>query len=94
MVDLQRGVLDPEAVVQQPLELAAGLVAVVASTSTWAESAGKPDVDLPDVQIVHLDHAGLLGQGLADGLDVDALRRGLEEDAAAGLQEERRPRAA
>ena len=57
------------------------------ATITWAESDGKPEVDLPDVQVVHLDDAGPRGHRAADRVGVDALGRGLEEHAARAAQE-------
>ena len=45
VLDLERGVLEPEALGQQQLQLGAARVAVGSGgTSTCAESAGKPDV--------------------------------------------------
>ena len=56
MVDLQRRVVDPEAVVQQPLELAAPGVAVVALGHEHVGGERREARrDLPDVQIVDLD---------------------------------------
>ena len=43
--------------------------------------------DLPDVQVVDLDHARLFGHPAADPLGVDPLRRGLEEDPAGVAQQ-------
>src|SRR6266511_2515968 len=58
VVDLQRRVLDLEALVEHPLELAPHLMAVVAGADEHVRrKRGEPGTDLPDVQVVHVGHA-------------------------------------
>ena len=42
---------------------------------------GEAGRDLPDVQVVHLDHVVLRGEHVADLLRVEVARRGLEQHA-------------
>ena len=60
-------------------------------TVTWADSAGKPERDLPDVQVVHLDHVVLGGERVPDLLRVEVARRRLEQHAP-GLAQQADPR--
>ena len=48
---------------------------------------GESRGDLPDVQVVHVDHSGLGGQCPADVVDVDAFGCCFEEDASAGPEQ-------
>src|ERR1700757_1977278 len=67
VIDLERGVVDVEAVLEQPLQGPAQLVAVVARAHhDVRRQRGKARGDLPDVQVVDLDHARLPDQGAAD----------------------------
>ena len=81
VVDLQRRVGDPEALVQHPLDRAADAVAVVAFVHEHVRGeGGEAARDLPDVQVVHLDDAALGGNRPADLLRVHSARGRLEED--------------
>ena len=58
VVDLERRVLDPELVVEQPLELAAPAVAVLAGPDEDVRRERREARrDRPDVEVVHLDDA-------------------------------------
>ena len=58
---------DPEALLEQPLELAAQLVAVVAGAhDDVRRQRREARGDLPDVQVVDLDDARLGGEHVAD----------------------------
>ena len=59
VVHLQRGVLDLEALVQQPSSVAAGAVAVVAGADDHVRGQRREARrDLPHVQVVDLGDAG------------------------------------
>ncbi len=88
VVDLERRVVDPEALAEQLLELAPGGVAVgVALDEDMGRERREARADLPDVQVVHLGDAGVLGHRVADLLDVELGRGHLEQHPARGAQE-------
>ena len=71
------------------LQRAAHAVAVVARRDEHVRGQrGEARGDLPDVQVVDLDHAGHGGQRVADGLGIDALGRALEQHAAGVAQQQ------
>ena len=83
VVDLQRRVIEREALAQHRLHRAARRVAVAVGADEHVrrerrEAAG----DLPHVQVVDLDDALLGDERAADRLRVEALRRRLQEDRA------------
>ena len=81
-------VVDAELALDQLGELEPGAVAVgVGLDRDVGGEGGELRGDLPDVQVVDLDDARLLGHRAADPVGVDALRRGLEEDAAGVAQQ-------
>ena len=82
VVDLEGGVADVEPLVDQALEAAAQLVAVVAGPHHDVGRQGRePGGHLPHVQVVDLHHARVGGQGPADLLGIDARGRRLHEHA-------------
>ncbi len=88
VVDLQGGVLDLEGVVDEPVHRPAGDVAVgVLIDGHVGGEGGEAGGDFPDVEVVDFDDAGLGGEGLADGVGVDPLRCGFEEDAPGGFHQ-------
>ena len=83
VVDLERRVLDAEALAEHRGELAAARVAVVVGRHQHVR--GERDEargHLPDVQVVDLDDAGSAGHRAADDLRVRAARGRLEQHAA------------
>ena len=88
VLDLERRVVDAELALDQLGELEPGAVAVGVALDGDVGGEGRElGGDLPDVQVVDLDHARLLGHAPADPLRVDPLRRGLEEDPAGVAQQ-------
>lgn len=88
MVDLQRGVLDGEVLVQFAFEVSADVVAVVVAANEHVRrqrwEAGR---DFPDVQVVDLAHPGRVHERLPDGAGVKALGRCFEEHPAGVAQQ-------
>src|SRR2546423_8666134 len=67
VVDLERRVADAEALIEQALELApAGMTVIPSVDDDMRRQRIEVRGHLPDVQIVHLDHAGMPGQRAAD----------------------------
>ena len=88
MLDLERRVVDAELALEQLRQLEPGAVAVGVRLDDDVGGEGRElGGDLPDVQVVDLDDAGLLGHPPADPVGVEALRRGLEEDPAGVAQQ-------
>src|ERR1700761_1246632 len=80
VIDLERRVVDVEPVLEQLLERTAQIVAVVVGAhDDVRRKRGEPGCDLPHVEIVHLDHPRLGGEGTPDLGGVQARRRGLHE---------------
>ena len=78
VIHLQRRVVDPEAVVQELLELAPAAVAVVPRPHQHMRGQRREaGGDLPDVQVVDLDDAGRTRESAADVLGTDPLRGAL-----------------
>ena len=74
VVDLQGGVFDVEAVVDQRVHRpSGGVAAAVLVAGDVGGKRGRAGGDFPDVEVVDFDHAALGGEGLADGVKVDAL---------------------
>src|SRR6476659_736814 len=89
VVDLEGGVVDVEAFLEQLLKRAAQLVAVVPGPDHHVgRERGKPRGDLPHVQVVHLDDPGLAGQRVTDLLGIETGGRGLHEHPAGGLEQD------
>src|ERR1700739_1014856 len=81
VVDLQRGVGDAEAILDEALERATPVMAIVSGPHhDMGRQRREARGHLPDVEVVHLHHSGLGGKGAADLLRVQARRRGLHED--------------
>lgn len=88
MVDLQRRVIDLEAFGEQAFELAPDRVAVVAgSDKDMRRERREARCDRPHVQVVHVGHAGILGEGVADFGHAHPFRCCLEEHAPRIAQE-------
>src|SRR5215210_4174823 len=88
VLDLQRGVVDGEALVEQPLELVADAVAVVAGRDQdMGRERREPRGHLPDVEVVDLDDPGVAGQRAADRIRVEVAGRALEQHQAALAQQ-------
>src|SRR5438552_16556117 len=79
VVDLERGVLDPEAAFDEHLELAPDGVAVVAGTDEDVRGeSGEAGADRPHVEVVDVRDLRVLGDGEADLVHAHSLRCGLE----------------
>ena len=92
MVDLQRHVVDAEALAEHALQAPAHGVAVVARPHEHVRGQRREARrDLPDVEVVDLDDARLARQRRPDRLDVDAARGGLEQDVGGRAQQPRSP---
>jgi hypothetical protein len=89
VVDLEGGVVDGEALVEQLLELAADAVTVVAGVvdEHVCRERGEAARDLPDVQVVHVLDVRVRGDRTPDLLDAHPFRRCLEQDAAGVAQQ-------
>ena len=73
--------IDREALSQQGREVEAGAVAVgVGRHQHVRRERREAGGHLPDVEVVDLDDPRPRGERVADRLDVEALRRRLEED--------------
>src|SRR5579862_1517968 len=80
VVDLERRVVDMETLVQQVVEAAAQLVAVVAGADDdVGRQRGEARCDLPHVEVVNLDDSRLGGERPADLVGIEPRRRGLHE---------------
>src|SRR3954454_1547968 len=87
MLDLERGVFDPEALAQQPGQLLTVLLCVaVGSHEHVRRERGEARGDLPDVQVVDLHYVRLGRERAADLRRVELTRRGLEQDPAGVAQ--------
>src|SRR5579864_9692598 len=72
VVDLKRGVTDPEAVGELPLKVAPALVAIgPGAHDDVGREGGKARRDLPHVEVVDLDHVRFGGQRAADLLRIE-----------------------
>lgn len=81
MVDLQRGVFEPELIVQEGFKRAADGVAITGLVDQDVRREGrKVGGDLPDVQVVDLENARSACYGLADRIWACVSGRGLQED--------------
>ena len=79
---------DAEAVAQQLGELApVGLGVAAGAHRHVGRDRGEARGDLPDVQVVHLDHVVLRGERAADLVRVEVARGGLEQDPAGVAQQ-------
>ena len=83
VLDLERRVLEAEAVTQQRLELAADAVAVASRLDEHVRRERRElGGHLPDVEVVHLNHAGIRGHRRPDLLHRQPGRSDVEQDAA------------
>ena len=88
VVDLERRVVDVEALVEQALERPAQLVAVVAGPDDDVRRERRETRgDLPHVEIVDLDDPGVSGQRVPDLIRIEPGWRGLHEHSAGGLEQ-------
>ncbi len=88
VIDLQGGVRDPEALVQQLLQLLPDLVAVVAGPDQdVGRQGGEARGDLPHVQVVDVGDARMAGEALADLAGLHPNGGGFEEDPARVAQQ-------
>ena len=68
VLDLQRRVVEPEALAQHPLQARATVVAVVVPPDDDVSAqAREPGRDLPDVEVVHGDDARVRRKRMTDG---------------------------
>ena len=82
MVDLQGRVLDVEAILEKALELEPDRVAVVPGMHEhMGGERREARRQLPDVEVVDVDHVGVRGERAADLLRVEVRRRRLEQHA-------------
>ncbi len=88
VVDLQRRVVEAEALVQHRLHRAPRRVAVAVGADEHVRGERREAArDLPDVQVVNLDDVRLGDERRADRLRVETLGRGLQEDPPGGAHE-------
>ncbi len=80
VIDLEGRVVNAEALADERLQLPAALMAIVAGRDhDVGRKRREARGHLPDVQVVHLHHAGVRGQRAADRLRIQAGRSRLHE---------------
>src|SRR5947209_12808170 len=83
VIDLQRRVVDVEAFFEKILQRASpGMTVIPGVYDDVRRERRKPGGDLPDVEVMNLDDAGLRREGMTDLPRVDSRRRRLHEAAA------------